>query len=155
MSLLMCTGTQTPSFHVDYGIPLHARRSTDYRTSTGKNHGFIPEIPQDFDSRGKAKFQRELLDKDITIRNEYQSTYTKEYDEKYTDKDMPRNDLATNSQRVDFTRTVEERIFKTPPRPAAPKLTEMKDSYLLCHWTPPRDNHLDFTCQASNYLVSL
>ncbi|CAG9764079.1 unnamed protein product [Ceutorhynchus assimilis] len=60
---------------------------------------------------------------------------------------MPRNDLATNSQRVDFTRTVEERIFKTPPRPAAPKLTEMKDSYLLCHWTPPRDNHLDFTCQ--------
>lgn len=41
--------TQNSLFHIDYGTPLLASKSTDYRSSTAKNHSFIPNIPQEFD----------------------------------------------------------------------------------------------------------
>lgn len=44
---LICT-SNTQS-HVDYGIPIVANKSTDYRTSTGTYHRFIPSTPRHYD----------------------------------------------------------------------------------------------------------
>lgn len=44
---LICT-SNTQS-HVDYGIPIVANKSTDYRTSTGTYHRFIPSVSGDND----------------------------------------------------------------------------------------------------------
>lgn len=48
MAPLICT-TNTQA-RVDYGIPIYATQSTDYRTSTGKNHDYIAPVPQEFDA---------------------------------------------------------------------------------------------------------
>ena len=47
MPPLVCT--QNSLFHIDFGVPIVANKSSDYRTSTGKNCRYIPSIAQYFD----------------------------------------------------------------------------------------------------------
>lgn len=56
--------------HIDYGVPLYASKSTDYRTSTGTYHRQIPCAPEQFDCVSKAyKFiSIKLLSRIITYR---------------------------------------------------------------------------------------
>lgn len=43
----LCTSNSLGN--VDYGIPIVANKSTDYRTSTGTYHRLIPNVAQEFD----------------------------------------------------------------------------------------------------------
>lgn len=52
MRPLICTSNTYG--HIDYEVPLHARKSTDYRTSTGTYHRQIPCVPQEFDCVSKG-----------------------------------------------------------------------------------------------------
>lgn len=44
---LICTTNS--HYHFDYGIPIVANKSTDYRTTTGSFHDCVPSNPDDFD----------------------------------------------------------------------------------------------------------
>lgn len=47
MNTLMCTSNSLGD--IDYGIPVVANKSTDYRTSTGTYHRLRTHVPQEFD----------------------------------------------------------------------------------------------------------
>lgn len=47
MQTLVCTSNSLGN--IDYGIPIIANKSTDYRTSTGAYHRLRTEIPDEFD----------------------------------------------------------------------------------------------------------
>ncbi|XP_044264950.1 uncharacterized protein LOC123011536 [Tribolium madens] len=106
-----------------------------HETSTGKCHRFIPQVPQEFDCRVKATIKRELLNKDLAIRNEeFETWYSKEYPRKVILPDQlfrpPQN------QCLEYLRNVEEKLFVNPPPPIALPLSEMKDSFRM-NYIPP------------------
>ncbi|KAL1488047.1 hypothetical protein ABEB36_015417 [Hypothenemus hampei] len=141
--------TQNTLFHLDGGTPIVLAKYTDYRTSTGKYHDLIPNIPQYFDCRVKAKIKPELLYKDVIVRDENISSYSKHYLEKYVKNISVRNNQAGSSSNVDYTRTVQEKIFAKPPPVKQAKISEMKDSYTLKFCKPLRGNMANVTCELS------
>ncbi|XP_050296726.1 uncharacterized protein LOC126736432 [Anthonomus grandis grandis] len=87
------------------------------------------------------------LGKDIVLRTENDSTYHKEYFEKPPEENIPGNDRAANCSHIEYIRTVQEKIFKTPPPLKPPKISEMKDSYPFHPWKPLRDKHVNVFCE--------
>ncbi|KAJ8965906.1 hypothetical protein NQ314_003847 [Rhamnusium bicolor] len=135
MPPLVCT--QNTFSHVDYGIPIVANKSTDYRTCTGTYHRFIPNIPQEFDCRCKANIKQELKVKDVALRDASKSCYNNDFILKFNQGDPSENCVtAARLTKVHYIRNVEEKMFKNPPPPMAPKLSEMKDSYRMNYYRP-------------------
>ncbi|KAF7273684.1 hypothetical protein GWI33_013631 [Rhynchophorus ferrugineus] len=143
---LICT--QNSYSHIDYGTPLLASKSTDYRTSTSKNHGYIPNIAQDFDCRVRSKIKPELLQKDVAIRDECKSTYEKEYWQKSGQNDiLSGNDRGVLSKRVDYVQNITEKLIKKPPPPKSPRLSLMKDSYRFVTCQRQNDRIPNIKCE--------
>ncbi|GJQ76566.1 hypothetical protein Trydic_g2263 [Trypoxylus dichotomus] len=134
--------------HVDYHIPISIYKSTDYRTSTGTYHGFIPPLSQDFDARVRAYINPKLLKSEPKQKEEhYKSVYTVGYSTKQGDGHpsgyVPR---PIPLQNVDFLRNVQEKMFKEPPPPISPGISETKREFYAKDFTqdsrqvyPPND----------------
>lgn len=130
MSMRPLVCTQNTHSHVDYGIPILASKSTDYRTSTGTYHRNIPNIPQHFDCRVRAKIKKGLLDKDIALREDVASTYSKEYPMKSNcEITAGKYDKPMQSDHVKYIRDLEEKLRKPILPPLKPGISLMKDSY--------------------------
>ncbi|KAJ8911863.1 hypothetical protein NQ315_012529 [Exocentrus adspersus] len=128
---LLCT--QNTQSHVDYGIPITTTKSTDYRTSTGTYHRFIPNVPQHYNCGVKATIKPELKATDVTIRDDRKSVYKNTYIPLpiKTDPVERDNERAQSLTKGDYIRNVQEKMFDNPPPPIASKISEMKDSYRL------------------------
>ncbi|XP_030750690.1 uncharacterized protein LOC115878360 [Sitophilus oryzae] len=146
MAPLICT--QNSYSHIDYGTPLLALKSTDYRTSTGKNHRFIAGISQDFDCRVKAKIKPELLDRDVTIRDEYKSIYSKEYNKKSVETDILKShERPMLNERAKYIRNNQEKLFMKPPPIKPSTLSEMKDTYRFHQIQHSEDKVMNNICK--------
>nr|XP_023016410.1 uncharacterized protein LOC111505775 [Leptinotarsa decemlineata] len=135
MAPFICTSNSQS--HVDYGIPLLASKSTDYRTCTGTYHRFIPSYPQHFDCRVKAKIKRELVVKDVALKDDIKSSYTRDFSSDIN-QDIHTNKYprATGVDSVKYIQTIQEKLKTNPPLPTAQKISEMKDAYKPCSRTP-------------------
>nr|CAH7716737.1 unnamed protein product [Callosobruchus chinensis] len=137
MPPLICT--QNTHSHVDYGIPLLARKSTDYRTCTGTYHRYIPNIPQHFDCRVKARVKKHLLEKDIALHEDIKTTYANEYFKKSKlDDPVEVHTRALPAGYVRYHRDLQERMFANPPKPMTPEISEMKDNFRQPHYKHER-----------------
>ncbi|KAG5886062.1 hypothetical protein JTB14_009510 [Gonioctena quinquepunctata] len=135
MPPLICT-SNTQS-HVDYGIPLLASKSTDYRTCTGTYHRFIPNYPQNFDCRVPVIIKKELLVKDVALKDDLKSSYNCDFVPKSRqDVDPNHYSRADGVHNVKAVRNIQERLTKNPPIPIGPKISEMKESYKLNSFNP-------------------
>ncbi|XP_008193988.1 uncharacterized protein LOC103313184 [Tribolium castaneum] len=109
-----------------------------HETSTGRCHRFIPQVPQEFDCRVKANIKRELLNKDLAIRNEeFETWYSKEYPRKVVLPDQLFR--PPQYQSLEYLRNVEEKLFVSPPPPIVLPLSEMKDSFRMNYTEPHTD----------------
>nr|CAI5832909.1 unnamed protein product [Callosobruchus analis] len=137
MPPLICT--QNTHSHVDYGIPLLASKSTDYRTCTGTYHRYIPNIPQHFDCRVKARVKKHLLEKDIALHDDIKTTYTNEYFKKSKlDDPIEVYARAVPAGYVRYHRDLQEKMFANPPKPMTPEISEMKDNFRQPHYKHER-----------------
>ncbi|CAH1970275.1 unnamed protein product [Acanthoscelides obtectus] len=137
MPPLICT--QNTHSHVDYGIPLLATKSTDYRTCTGTYHGYIPEIPQHFDCRVKARVKDNLRKQDIFLHEDIKTTYTNDYFKKSkVDDPIEVYSRAPPAEYVRYHRNLQEKMFANPPKPMTPEISEMKDNFRQNRYKPDR-----------------
>lgn len=126
MTPLICT-SNTYS-HIDYGVPLYATKSTDYRTSTGTYNRQIPCFPQQFDcvsiiiahtnytfilsfQRVKARIKDTLLRSDSAILADVKTTYGDQYWPKDNQCDVTeKNPRAPPLTNVHYTRGIQEKV---------------------------------------------
>lgn len=116
---------------IDYGMPIVANKATDFRTSTSMYHRLIPMAPQDFDCRVKARIKPSLKNTNVEIRDiTNQSVYKDKFNWKFPKKDVnvhyPQCKRAEN---IEYLRTVQEKIFRSPPPVKPLQISEMKESY--------------------------
>ncbi|XP_056637735.1 uncharacterized protein LOC130445870 [Diorhabda sublineata] len=124
--------TQNTLSHVDYGIPLLAKKS-DYRSSYKMGHSFIPSIPQEYDCRANTKINGDLLESDIKIKDDVITTYKKEYTKKFNQDVLVNCQRPCNNNKVHCIRTLQEALLKRTPPSVRPRQSEMKDNY---RWLP-------------------
>ncbi|KAK9886697.1 hypothetical protein WA026_017614 [Henosepilachna vigintioctopunctata] len=131
-------------YHIDYGVPIVANKSTDYRTTTKISHDFVPENPDDFDCRIKVNLRDEWEYKDVALKDAaFETTHGKDFDTKYSQKKVlnfcvtpsllkrwaPRGDK-------NYIRNLEEKMIAAPPKPMTPKISEMKDNFRMNYSQP-------------------
>ncbi|KAH1006766.1 hypothetical protein HUJ05_007470 [Dendroctonus ponderosae] len=148
--------TQNSVFHIDYGVPLLASKSTDYRTSSRKNHDFIPSLPQDFDCRVKVELKPELKETDIALRNEYKSTYNADFLGCHNVDNAVMDDRAMGCKQTDYLRTTGEKIFRESVSHNSTNISEMKGAFIFHNGRLPRENPpLNFTCEIPECYTAL
>ncbi|KAF5281808.1 hypothetical protein FQA39_LY05022 [Lamprigera yunnana] len=116
--------------NIDYGVPIVANKWTDYRTSTGSYHKFIPNIAQEFDCRVKARLKSELHNIPLEIRDEtYLTMYNDKFGLKFLQGDASVYYPCTKARHFEHLRGFQEKIFRTPPPLKGTKLSASKESY--------------------------
>ncbi|XP_044746865.1 uncharacterized protein LOC123308320 [Coccinella septempunctata] len=127
---LICTTNSR--YHIDYGIPLVANKSTDYRTTTGSCHDGLPPNPDDFDCRVKVNLRDDWRFTDVALKNStFASTNRNDFVTKYTQTRVCDSYRKAPRKNKDYTRNIEESMFAHPPRPITPKISEMKDNFRI------------------------
>ncbi|KAJ8975930.1 hypothetical protein NQ317_014890, partial [Molorchus minor] len=137
-------GVKTPLFicntntlgHIDYGIPIVANKSTDYRTSTSLSHQYIPTIPQEFDCRVPRKIKPELLEKNVALRDGIRSIYNIEYVKKSKQDNQARYGRGVLANEIHYLRSLQEKMFIDPPAPMEDSKSEAKDAYTMKFYVP-------------------
>lgn len=105
---LICTSNSWG--HVDYGTPITARKSTDYRTSTGTYHRHIAGASEEFDCRCKGALKKDHLEKNLELRNR-NSSYNVEHCNKICGNNpLKRYARAEHAKKINYIRNVQENV---------------------------------------------
>ncbi|KAF5274795.1 hypothetical protein FQR65_LT00378 [Abscondita terminalis] len=127
---LICNNTSYGN--IDYGIPIVANKWTDYRTTTGTHHRFIPTFPQDFDCRVKARIKQSLKTSSPEIRDATTESVSKNSLEwKFKNRDGHiRYPKCKRAEEINHLRSVQEKLFRNPPPVKPLNLSETKETYI-------------------------
>ncbi|KAJ8941947.1 hypothetical protein NQ318_013282 [Aromia moschata] len=84
----------------------------------------------------KRRSRRELLEKDVTLRDSIKSVYNIEYVKKNKQDNQERYGRGVLADEIHYIRDVQEKMFKNPPAPMQQALSEMKDAYQMNFYSP-------------------
>ncbi|KAL3288097.1 hypothetical protein HHI36_002547 [Cryptolaemus montrouzieri] len=131
---LVCT--RNSLHHIDYGVPIVANKSTDYRTTTSSFHGHVPENPDDFDCRVKVHMRNDWRYTDVALKDAGYHSTRHDFLPKYSQDRVCDSYRKAPRKNKDFTRNMEEKMNAAPPMPIAPKISEMKDNFRINYVNP-------------------